>query len=291
MAAAAGLRLVPRNARNPLQTTTFGVGELIKAALDAGAEKLLIGCGDSGTSDGGSGMARALGIRFLDAADRELIYGGEELSRLDRIDMSGCDPRIERTRIDVACNWHNVLCGPEGVACVFGPQKGASPEMVAALSESLDRFAAVIADQLKVDVHQIPGSGASGGLGAGLHALLGARLHSRFDIIFKYVDIDSLLQESDLVFTAEGALDSQTPRGKIPAEIARRAKAYHLPVIALAGTIGSGARINLSCGIDSYVSILEKPCTLEEAIQKAAELLKQTAEQVMRLIQIGHKLK
>jgi glycerate kinase len=291
MASAAGLRLVPRNHRNPLQTTTYGVGELIKAALDDGAEKLLIGCGDSGTSDGGCGMAQALGIRFLDAAGKELERGGGELCRLDRMDMTGRDRRIEKVRIDVACNWHNILCGPEGVAHVFGPQKGATPEMVAKLSESLERFAAVIAYQLKLDVRQMPGSGASGGLGAGLHAFLGAALHSRFDIIFKYLDIEGLLKESDLVITAEGALDYQTPRGKIPAEVARRAKAYQLPVVALAGTIGSNARINLSCGIDAYASILEGPCSLEEAILNTPGLLTRAAEQVMRTIHVGQKLK
>jgi glycerate kinase len=291
MASAAGLRLVPRNHRNPLQTTTYGVGELIKAALDNGAEKLLIGCGDSGTSDGGCGMARSLGIRFLDATSRELECGGGELFRLDRIDMTGRDPRIEKVRIDVACNWHNVLCGHEGVAHVFGPQKGATPEMVETLSESLEHLAAVIARDLKLDVRQMPGGGASGGLGAGLHAFLCAALHSRYDIIFKYLDIDGLLKVSDLVITAEGGLDYQTPRGKIPAEVARRAKAYQLPVIALAGTIGSNAKINLRCGIDSYTCILEEPCTLEEAILNAPDLLTRTAEQVMRTIRVGQKLK
>jgi glycerate kinase len=291
MATAAGLRLVPRNHRNPLQTTTYGVGELIKAALDAGAQKLLIGCGDSGTSDGGCGMAQALGVRFLDARGRELGRGGGELSRLDHIDLTGRDPRLKKVRIDVACNWHNVLCGPEGVAHVFGPQKGATPEMVARLSESLEHFADVIALKLDIDVRQMPGGGASGGLGAGLNAFLGARLHSRYDIIFQYLDIDSLLKESDLVITAEGALDYQTPRGKIPAEVARRAKLHQLPVIALAGTIGLNARTHLSCGIDSYACILEEPCALEKAIQNAPDLLTRTAESVMRTILIGKKFK
>ena len=291
MAAAAGLRLVPRNLRNPLKTTTYGVGELIKAALDDGAEKLLVGCGDSGTSDGGCGMARALGIRFLDATGRELESGGGELHRIESIDMTGRDSRIDKVRIDVACNWHNVLCGPDGVAHVFGPQKGATPEIVEQLSDALERYAAVIARQLNLDVRHMPGGGASGGLGAGLHAFLGAALHSRYDIIFRYLDINGLLKESDLVITAEGALDYQTPRGKIPAEVARRAKEFHLPVIALAGTIGTDARANLHCGIDAYASILEKPCTLEEAIGHAPDLLKRAAEQLMRTICVGRKLK
>ncbi|WP_197985137.1 glycerate kinase [Leptolyngbya sp. Cla-17] len=172
MAAAAGLRLVPRDARNPLTTTTYGVGELIKAALDKGAERILIGCGDSGTNDGGAGMAQALGVRFLDAAGCELGLGGDQLIRLHAIDVSDRDSRLDQVQIDVACNWHNVLCGPKGVARVFGPQKGASPETVEQLAAALDHYAAVIKRDLGLDVKEMPGSGASGGLGTGLHALL-----------------------------------------------------------------------------------------------------------------------
>jgi glycerate kinase len=186
MAAAAGLRLVPRNVRDPLVTTTYGVGELIKAALDAGAERLLIGCGDSGTNDAGAGMAQALGVRLLDAEGNELGRGGGELAKLDRIDLSQRDPRLELVQIDVACNWHNILCGPHGVARVFGPQKGASPETVEKLASVLDRFADVIERDTGIDVREMPGGGASGGLGTGLSALLGATLHSRYDIVMQY---------------------------------------------------------------------------------------------------------
>ncbi|HEY9695577.1 MAG TPA: glycerate kinase [Oculatellaceae cyanobacterium] len=290
MAAAAGLRLVPRNVRDPLVTTTYGVGELIKAALDAGAERLLIGCGDSGTNDGGAGMAQALGVHLLDADGNELGLGGGELPKLARIDMSDRDPRLASVQIDVACNWHNVLCGDHGVARVFGPQKGASPETVEKLATALDNYATVIDRDLGIDVREMPGSGASGGLGTGLHALLGAKLHSRYDIVMKYLEIDSLLHDVDLVITGEGCIDRQTPKGKIPAEVARRAKKYNLPVIALVGSIGKDAEMNYQHGIDTFFNILDQPCDLTDAIANAPELLTQATERVMRSILIGQKL-
>ena len=291
MAAAAGLRLVPRDARDPLKTTTYGVGELIKAALDDGAERILVGCGDSGTNDGGAGMAQALGIQLLDAAGQELGLGGGELAKLDRIDLSKRDRRLSEVQIDVACNWHNVLCGAKGVARVFGPQKGASPEVVEKMAFMLDKYADVIEKDLGIDVRQMNGGGASGGLGTGLHALLGAKLYSRYDIVMKYLEIDTLLQGIDIVFTAEGSIDFQTPKGKIPAEVARRAKFYQLPVVALAGTIGQDAPINFDHGIDSFASILEAPCTLLDAIATASELVTNAAERVTRLLLVGQRLR
>lgn len=290
MAAAAGLRLVPPEARDPLTTTTYGVGELLRAALDAGAERILVGCGDSGTNDGGAGMAQALGVRLLDEHGAEIGRGGAELARLARIDLSGRDPRLAGVQIDVACNPHNLLCGESGVARVFGPQKGASPETVALLEAALETYAAVIERGLGLDVRAMPGSGASGGLGAGLHALLGATLHPRFDVVMAYLNIDELLKEVDLVFTAEGGIDFQTPRGKIPAEVARRAKEYGLPVVALAGTLGEGVRVNFKHGIDAFESILDAPHSLEEAIQEAPALLEASAERVMRLIRVGQQV-
>lgn len=289
MAAAAGLRCVPREARDPGMTTTYGVGELIKAALDNGAERILIGCGDSGTCDGGAGMAQALGVRLVTANGKELrLRGGNSLLQLHHIDLSSRDPRLEQVPIDVACNWHNRLCGPNGVARIFGPQKGATPEQVDELAEALDRYADVIEKDIGIDVRAMPGTGASGGLGAGLKALLGATLHSRYDIIMKYLDLDSLLVKADLVFTAEGSIDFQTPRGKIPAEVARRAKKHGLPVITLAGMIGEGASINYDYGIDAFTSILRSPSTLEEAFALAHEWLTDGAEGVMRAIMAGY---
>jgi glycerate kinase len=290
MAAAAGLRLVPPEARDPLKTTTYGVGELIRAALDAGAQELLVGCGDSGTNDGGAGMAQALGIHLLDAAGREIGRGGAELLRLQRIDLSGRDPRLSTTHIDVACNWHNVLCGPDGVSRIFGPQKGASPQTVQQMQAGMEHYAAVIARDIGINVRLLPGSGASGGLGAGLHALLGATLKPRYEIATQYLDLDGLLRSVDLVITAEGGIDSQTPRGKVPAEVARRAKQHGLPVVALAGTVGQGASLSYDCGIDAFSSILQAPCTLSQAIEQAPVLLADAAESAIRCILIGQKL-
>lgn len=290
MAAAAGLRLVPRTARDPLATTTYGVGELIGAALDGGASRILVGCGDSGTCDGGAGMAQALGVRLLDEAGREIGRGGNALARLAHIDLAGRDPRLADVRIDVACNWYNVLCGPKGVARVFGPQKGASPEAVEQLAAALDHYAEVIERELGVDVREAPGCGASGGLGAGLQALVGARLRPRYDIVMRYLKLDDLLADADLVFTAEGSLDAQTPRGKVPSEVAHHAKRLGLPVIALAGTLGDGVQLNYADGIDAFESILAGPTTLDDAITHAGDLLENSAERIMNLLMVGRAL-
>ncbi|MFD0587361.1 glycerate kinase [Paenibacillus sp. GCM10027627] len=291
MAAAAGLRHVPRDMRNPALTTTYGVGEMILAALDLGAEQILFGCGDSGTSDGGAGMAQALGARMLDKDGCEIQKrGAVGLLGLERIDLSALDPRLRGIRIDVACNWHNRLCGPKGVARVFGPQKGATPEQVRELEAALERYAKVIEGDIGIDVRTAPGCGASGGLGAGLKALLGAHLHSRYDIISEYMNLDDMLQHCDLVFTAEGSIDFQTPHGKIPSEVAAKAKRRGIPVFAFAGTIGKDARVNYDCGIDAYTSILQAPATLEEAFQQAEEWLTDSSENAMRTILVGYRL-
>ncbi len=290
MAAAAGLRLVPRDKRDPLTTTTYGVGELIAAVLDQGIERLLVGCGDSGTNDGGVGMAQALGVRLQEADGTPIGRGGAALLALDRIDLSARDARLAGVGIDVACNVHNLLCGPNGVARVFGPQKGASPETVDHLERALDRYAEVVERDLGLDVREVPGGGASGGLGAGLMALLGATLHPRYDVVMRYLDLDGALATADLVVTAEGGIDFQTPRGKVPAEVARRAKQRGLPVIALAGTVGKDAAINLDHGIDAFLSVVDAPMTLEDAVARAPELVAACAENVMRLVLIGRNL-
>lgn len=291
MAAVAGLKLVPRSQRNPLKTTTYGVGELILAALDLGVDNILIGCGDSGTSDGGSGMAQALGVRFFDHQHQQLfIQGGEDLKKVAYMDTAFLDKRIADVRLDVACNWKNVLCGENGVAHVFGPQKGATPEQVQALSVALEHYADIISKDCLIDVRFMPGSGASGGLGAGLIAFTGATLHPRFDIIKNYIHIEEKIARADIVFTAEGSLDFQTPNGKIPAEVARIAKKHQIPVIAITGTIGRGADLNYQAGIDAYSSIIQKPTTLEKAIIKAPQWIEDSTEAVLRQVSIGLKI-
>lgn len=291
LAAAAGLRLVPRDRRDPMRTTSRGVGELIRAALDAGAQRVLLGCGDSGINDGGAGMAQALGVRLLDAAGRELGPGGGELVRLARVDRTRLDPRLAGVALDAAVNWHNVLLGERGVARVFGPQKGATPAQVPVLEQGLETYARCLQRDTGVDVAAMPGAGASGGVGAGFAALLGGRLHPRFDVVMQYLELDRLIERADLVITAEGSLDHQTPFGKVPAEVARRAKLRGLPVIALAGTIGRGVDVNFAHGIDAFASILKRPCTLEEAIADAGKLLRRAAEDALRMVAVGMALR
>lgn len=235
-------------------------------------------------------MAQALGALLLDGAGDDVQPGGGALSTLASIDLSGLDPRIAAATIDVACNWTNVLTGPSGVARVYGPQKGADEATVAQLETALDTYADVIERDLETDVRLAPGSGASGGLGAGLSALLGATLHSRFDVITRYLAFDHLLADSDLVITAEGAIDRQTPRGKVPAEVARLAAARDVPVIALTGTVGEGVQAAIDAGLDAYASILTRPCSLEEALDEARDLLVCSAEHTMRMLLVGRRL-
>ncbi|MFI6806144.1 glycerate kinase [Streptomyces luteogriseus] len=290
MAAVAGLALVPRDLRDPGATTTYGVGELIRAALGTGVRRILVGCGDSGTSDGGAGALQALGARLLDENGRELARGGRELTRLHRVDPRGLDPRLADVELLVACNPYNVLCGERGVARVFGPQKGATPAQVEELSEALENWAFVLTRDAAVpdsDLRSGPGTGASGGLGAGL-AALGARLLPRFDVLLDHLDLDARLARADLVVTAEGALDHQTPRGKVPAEVARRAKRYGRPVLALAGTLGEGA--GDVPGVDACHGILPAPMELAEALLRADELLTDATERALRMIVLGSRL-
>ncbi|WP_329329237.1 glycerate kinase [Streptomyces luteogriseus] len=290
MAAVAGLSLVPRDLRDPGATTTYGVGELIRAALGTGVRRILVGCGDSGTSDGGAGALQALGARLLDENGRELARGGRELTRLHRVDPRGLDPRLADVELLVACNPFNVLCGERGVARVFGPQKGATPAQVEELSQALENWAFVLTRDAAVpdsDLRSGPGMGASGGLGAGL-AAVGARLLPRFDVLLDHLDLDARLARADLVVTAEGALDHQTPRGKVPAEVARRAKRYGRPVLALAGTLGEGA--GEVPGVDACHGILPAPMELAEALLRAGELLTDATERALRMIVLGSRL-
>ncbi len=303
MAAAAGLRLVPLERRNPLRTTTRGVGELITAALDAGIRRIVVGCGDSGTSDGGAGALRALGARLLDADGAPVADGARGLRRLDRIDVSGLDPRLAETEIRVACNPTNVLCGPRGVARVFGPQKGATPRQVEKLSRALDRWARVLTRDVPsaagIDLRGGIGTGASGGLGAGL-AAIGARLIPRFEVLLDGIDfggadldgagLDGALAAADLVITAEGSIDAQTPHGKVPSEVARRAKLSGTPVLALAGTIGAGSEQALGSGIDAIHCILPAPLTLSEACERGEELVADGTERALRMLLLGASL-
>jgi glycerate kinase len=287
MASAAGLSLVPRGSRNPLATSTYGVGQLILAALDGGARKIIVGCGDSGTNDAGAGMAEALGARLLDRNGRMIRRGAAGLLDLASIDVSGLDVRLAATRVEAACNTENMLLGPRGVARIYGPQKGASPAVVRHLEQGLERFATIVSDGVLPGVAALPGSGASGGLGAGLAAFAGAALCSRYDILSRFLHLDEALEDADLVFTAEGGLDARSAWGKVPAEVGRRARHLGIPVIALAGSLGDTADTMLGHGIGAYFCTVQAPCDLEHAIAHAEVQIERCAENVMRTVMIS----
>lgn len=290
LASAAGLRLIPPHLRYPERSTSRGVGELISAALDAGAQRILVGCGDSGVHDGGAGMLRALGFRLLDWRGDDLRAGGAALADLTTIDASGRDPRLNAAIFEACVNGQNMLLGPHGVSRIFGPQKGANAEQVHQLDRALTNYAARIEEATGCDVANVAGSGASGGVGAALHAFLGATLTPRYDFVSQFVSVDDLLDQADLVITAEGCIDQQTCRGKIPGEIARRAKVRGCPVIVLAGSIGEGANEAYACGVDAFVSILDQPVQFEEAAEQARRLLEQCTENVVRILCAGHMI-
>jgi glycerate kinase len=284
MASASGLVLLRPQERNPLLTTTRGTGELVRAALDRQVTRLLIGIGGSATNDGGMGMARALGVRFLDARGRELPEGGGSLGRLARIDTSRLDPRLQEVKVEVACDVTNPLFGPRGAARVYGPQKGATPAMVKQLDGGLRRLAAIIQRDLGTGVARLPGAGAAGGLGAGLVAFLKGQMRPGVDIVMDAVDLTGKLAGCDLVITGEGCLDGQTIFGKAPAGVAKVAKQLGLPVIAICGSLGAGAAKAPEAGIDACFSALEGPIPESELAQRAAGMLERCAEQVGRVL-------
>ncbi|MDO4249805.1 MAG: glycerate kinase [Neisseria sp.] len=297
MAAAAGLRLVPRDRRDPTQTTTYGVGELILAALEHDIHTILIGCGDSGTSDGGLGALQALGARITDKDGNEVGQGGCYLQQVAALNMDGLPAAIRdgKVKMVMALNAHNILTGERGVARVFGPQKGATPAQVEELEKGFENWAAKLAEYRlpqagALDFAKGAGTGASGGLGAGL-AAVGAQLVSRFEALLDSglagFDLNGLLKKADLVITAEGAIDFQTPRGKVPAEIAWRAGNMGVPVVALAGTLGKGAQDVYDIGIDAIASIVPIPMSLEQAIVDGERLLIEATERMMRTLLLG----
>ncbi|MEV4728441.1 glycerate kinase [Saccharopolyspora sp. NPDC049426] len=286
MAAAAGLSLVPPSEREPGRTTSRGVGELIRAALETGARRLVVGCGDSGICDGGAGALQALGVRITDEARREIGPGGAELLRARHVDASGLDPRLSEVDMTVAVNPRNVLCGQDGVARRYGPQKGASAQDVELLSSAMSNWARL----LDPDLAELPGAGASGGLAAGLAGVLGARLESRFDVFLTSTDLDQRLRTADLVITAEGAIDASTSLGKIPTEVARRAKQHGKAVIALCGTIGPGADTSYEHGIDAITGILTGPVALPDAITRAPALITDATARTLRMLLLGTTL-
>jgi len=287
MAEASGLTLVPDELRNPMITTTYGTGELILKALDFGARRIIIGIGGSATNDGGAGMAQALGVSFKDINGQELPFGGGSLDLLAEIDMSGLDHRIKKTPVIVACDVKNPLCGPNGASAIYGPQKGASAYTAKLLDANLCHYAQIIARELNIDVLDIPGAGAAGGLGAGLIAFAGAELRPGVESVLDTVNLDDYLVKADLVITGEGRLDNQTAFGKVPVGVAKRAAAFGVPVIAFTGEIGPEAHQVFEFGINSAVTLVNGPISLQQAMENAPDLLADAALRTMKLILVG----
>lgn len=290
MAAAGGLMLLPLERRDPLRTSTYGVGELIRHALDLGARHFIIGLGGSATNDGGAGMAQALGAQLLDGNGNAIERGGAALSSLAHIDISNIDPRLAECEIEVACDVDSPLFGPSGASTIFGPQKGATPAMVTQLDASLLHYARCIARDLGIDVAHLPGGGAAGGLGAGLVAFTQAILRPGAQIIFDAVGLDRHVREADLVITGEGRIDGQSIHGKTPVAVAALGQRHAKPVIALTGALGEGAGLVLDHGIDAMFSVVSYPCTMEEALEQASRNVLGTARNIAMGLRIGMEL-
>jgi glycerate kinase len=290
MAAASGLERVPAAQRNPLLTTSWGTGELIRHALDGGVKHIIIGIGGSATNDGGVGMVQALGAELLDEKGEPLGYGGRELERLASINIDGLDARLQDCRIEVACDVTNPLTGKDGASAVFGPQKGATPEMVAQLDRALEHYAKIIARDLNIDVLKMAGGGAAGGMGAALYAFCGAELRQGIEIVTEALGLDELVRDADLVITGEGRLDSQSIHGKVPVGVARVAKRYDKPVIGIAGSLTKDVGVVHDHGVDAVFSVLYTICTLEEALEDAGDNLCRAARNIAATLAIGRSL-
>ncbi|MBC3239588.1 glycerate kinase [Pseudomonas lurida] len=283
MAEASGLQLVPPGQRDACKTSTYGTGELIRAALDAGAERIILAIGGSATNDGGAGAMQALGVQLFDAEGQALPPGGLALSRLATIDLGQLDPRLAQVRFDIAADVNNPLCGPHGASAIFGPQKGANPEQVQELDAALGHFADHCASVLPKDVRDEPGSGAAGGLGFAAKAFLGAQFRAGVEVVAELVGLDEAVRGADLVITGEGRFDAQTLRGKTPFGVARIAQRHNVPVIVIAGTLGDGYEQMYAHGVATAFALPSGPMSLEQACSEAPRLLSERAADIARL--------
>ncbi|NCH73928.1 glycerate kinase [Cronobacter sakazakii] len=283
MAAASGLHLVPTAQRDPRITTSYGTGELILAALERGVKAIIIGIGGSATNDGGAGMMQALGARFLDGEGRELAPGGAALARLERLDLSALDPRLAQVSVTAACDVDNPLCGEKGASAVFGPQKGATPAMVTELDAALRRFGEQLEAATGKAIISAPGAGAAGGMGAALLGMLNAELRPGIEIVIESLGLAQAVRDADLVITGEGRLDSQSIHGKTPVGVARVAKQFQRPVVAIAGSLTPDYQIVHEHGIDAAFSVIDRIVTLQEALDDAERNLRVTARNVAAL--------
>lgn len=289
MSAASGLMHVPKNSRNPYYTTSYGTGELIVDALEQGVAHIILGIGGSATNDGGAGMLQALGVRLLDQNDVDIEFGGLALNTLHHIDLSNIHPKISNCRFDIACDVDNPLIGERGASAVFGPQKGASPEMVTILDQALQHYGNKILESVNIDVKYIKGAGAAGGMGAACLAFLRGKLEPGINIVMKTVKLHEAVQKADLVITGEGRIDGQTIFGKTPIGVARVAKQFDAPVIAIAGCLGDGSELTLDEGIDAVFSITNAPMTLEEAYEKTPKNLQTTARNIAAIYKMNQR--
>jgi len=283
MAAASGLLLVPKSKRNPLYTTTYGTGDMIKSALDFGAGKVIVGIGGSSTTDGGMGMAQALGIKFYDKEGNELGYGGVQLEKLFRIDIKNRDPRVADTIFEIACDVDNPLTGLKGAAYVYSPQKGAKPDEVKRLDEGLKNFTKVIKKGLGKDIENLKGAGAAGGLGAGLVAFLDAKLRPGIDIVIDTINLRKRMENVDLAITGEGSTDAQTLMGKAPTGVIGVAKELKIPVVIISGSVADDRSKLHESGVDAIFSIIPRPISLNKSLKNASLFLEKAAEEVIRL--------
>jgi glycerate kinase len=290
MAAASGLPLIRRDQRNPMRTTTYGTGELIRHAVDHGVHKLIIGIGGSATNDGGAGMAHALGVRFLDARGQELRLGGGKLRYLESIDATALDPRLESVEVLVACDVNNVLAGPNGASHVYGPQKGADPAMIEELDHALERYAEILRRDVGKDVGDVPGSGAAGGLGAGLMAFLNAHLKPGVEIVFEALQLESRIHGADLVITGEGRMDEQDLYGKAPMEVAKLAHRLSIPCIAVVGSTGRDYHVVYDHGLDAVIGTVNRPMPMDRAVAESSRLIAEAAMRACRLLRVGMQL-
>ncbi len=289
MALAAGITLVPESRRNPLHTTTYGVGEVIKDAIQKGCRKLIIGIGGSATNDGGIGMLQALGYGFLDKNGKQVPFGACGLSEIQTLSSDQVLPELSECHFQIACDVTNPLCGPDGASAVYGPQKGADPSMIRKMDQWLSHYAALAKSQFPKADPTLAGTGAAGGLGFAFLTFTNAVLESGIQIVLKETHLEDAVRDADLIITGEGRLDGQTAMGKAPVGVAQLAKKYGKPVVALAGSVTPDARFCNHQGIDAFFPILQRVSTLQEAMEpkQARQNLADTTEQVFRLFALS----
>lgn len=284
MAEASGIQLVKRELRNPLITTTYGTGELILDAVESGIKHIIIGIGGSATNDGGAGMLQALGVNLLDKEGKELGFGGAELLRLHKFDLTNLDKRLKDIKFEVACDVKNPLVGENGASYVFGKQKGGTQEMIELLDKALTNYAEVIKRDLSIDIKEVEGAGAAGGLGAALLVFLNGKLEKGIELIIKHTDFEKKIKGADFVFTGEGSIDGQTIFGKTPMGIASVAKRNSIKTIAFTGKVDEGCENLYDVGITSIFSIMRGVDNLEDALKNGSYNLEKTVENVVRLL-------